>query len=597
MTHEERYVRNLQALAIRHPELAARVPRQVTVPEYQIAPVPPQEAARMLNEVGINDGGVIVVLSLRDGQMVRQLVNNMRVGTRVLIYEHSMERFIWSLVMLDLSEVFRHSSVSMIVRDVDQLIHHCETAITKTSLHLRVVRQFGHTSGDERQALLDLAAGPLNDFLVQQPVRHATLDTLGHEFIENYLASLIPMASAQSFLELRHRGKERPALVLGSGPSLDAGMPWVVKHRASFTIIAADSALLPLQEAGIQPDLVTTVDPQQDTARKLKKITSTKDIGLVFHPFACPDVINPWEGPRFTCDVALPLHRYFMDGWLPPKGAGLDWLCHCQVHMGYNVAHLLGAHDIILLGVDMCFPDYRMHTDHSYMNREEERLTLDRCAHQTTINARGEELKTSSLFLSYLQLWTRRIRERPPTGKVYNLTDRGIAIAGADTVFIEHAETLTECFTDTGAPFRLPPSTQRPRIDYTMLKERRLHFLEEIERMIPLCERINEVLTPIVDQHLGVDMPKLSSIAEGLMYELSKPTVLYDALTTSDTLLTRSVFGDVSVKLDTHHDPSKRLEGQALRAHTAANTFKKHCETYREILTKPQFESLSEAAA
>ena len=137
MTHEERYVRNLQALAIRHPELAARVPRQVTVPEYQIAPVPPQEAARMLNEVGINDGGVIVVLSLRDGQVVRQLVNNMRVGTRVLIYEHSMERFIWSLVMLDLSEVFRHSSVSMIVRDVDQLIHHCETAITKTSLHLR----------------------------------------------------------------------------------------------------------------------------------------------------------------------------------------------------------------------------------------------------------------------------------------------------------------------------------------------------------------------------------------------------------------------------------------------------------------------------
>ncbi len=66
--------------------------------------------------------------------------------------------------------------------------------------------------------------------------------------------------------------------VIGSGPSLSTAIPRLRKYRKSIKI-AADSALKPLVENGIIPDIVITdLDGDENT---LKKIGKTKSIFIV----------------------------------------------------------------------------------------------------------------------------------------------------------------------------------------------------------------------------------------------------------------------------------------------------------------------------
>ena len=72
--------------------------------------------------------------------------------------------------------------------------------------------------------------------------------------------------------------KDKTVFVIGSGPSLSTAIPKLKKFKKSVKIVA-DSAVKPLVENGIIPDIVVTdLDGDENT---LKKISKTKTIFVV----------------------------------------------------------------------------------------------------------------------------------------------------------------------------------------------------------------------------------------------------------------------------------------------------------------------------
>ena len=72
--------------------------------------------------------------------------------------------------------------------------------------------------------------------------------------------------------------KDKTVFVIGSGPSLSTSIPKLKKFKKSVKIVA-DSAVKPLVENGIIPDIVVTdLDGDENT---LKKISKTKTIFVV----------------------------------------------------------------------------------------------------------------------------------------------------------------------------------------------------------------------------------------------------------------------------------------------------------------------------
>ncbi len=55
---------------------------------------------------------------------------------------------------------------------------------------------------------------------------------------------------------------DRPAVICGAGPSLEDTLPFIVEERARLAVIAVDTALGSLVDAGIEPDLVVCLEGQ-----------------------------------------------------------------------------------------------------------------------------------------------------------------------------------------------------------------------------------------------------------------------------------------------------------------------------------------------
>ena len=81
-----------------------------------------------------------------------------------------------------------------------------------------------------------------------------------HIFFNSQLANLaenrIPAA------QLRNSFKGKCAIILGAGPSLDELIPWVKRHRRKVILIAVSRISARLIQAGVEPDIVVSIDPQ-----------------------------------------------------------------------------------------------------------------------------------------------------------------------------------------------------------------------------------------------------------------------------------------------------------------------------------------------
>jgi len=74
--------------------------------------------------------------------------------------------------------------------------------------------------------------------------------------------------------------RDIPAFIIGSGPSLDNAIPFIRGHAEKAMIISSGSALLPLMEAGIQPDFHVEIE-NIDILPILSQVTERHDVSEI----------------------------------------------------------------------------------------------------------------------------------------------------------------------------------------------------------------------------------------------------------------------------------------------------------------------------
>lgn len=86
-----------------------------------------------------------------------------------------------------------------------------------------------------------------------------TLISLGRNYARNIFRNLPKLSTAK---ELVPQSIEKPILVLGAGPSLDAELSFIVQYRRFFFLLVVDTAFSIVEQAGIIPDAVVLVESQ-----------------------------------------------------------------------------------------------------------------------------------------------------------------------------------------------------------------------------------------------------------------------------------------------------------------------------------------------
>jgi hypothetical protein len=214
----------------------------------------------------------------------------------------------------------------------------------------------------------------------------------------------------------------RDCYVLATGPSLAGHLPALAKARAQPErplFVCVDTAYLPLLRAGIQPDIVVSVDhkirlhhlPAQDSAATT----------LVYMPMLDVELLGNWRGPRYAAysgsalyasvREAIPRAELFVGGSV--------------IHPAIDLAVKMGAGRITLFGADFAFPGERTHTGWG----DGVLGPVISAARHWTLDGHGQRVRTQLNFRGYL-VELERFIARHPQVRFYNTSRAGAQIAG-----------------------------------------------------------------------------------------------------------------------------------------------------------------------
>jgi hypothetical protein len=165
----------------------------------------------------------------------------------------------------------------------------------------------------------------------------------------------------------RTQGDELPkpsrAALVAAGPSLDTQIPFLKKERKGLFVLACDTALPALLAADILPDGIISIDCQHISYHHFMA-GLPRNIPL-FLDLASPPVIASLSDRVIFCAGGHPLARYIADTWkalpvLDTSGGNVSYAA-------LDLAHTLGAREVLLCGADFSCPEGRSYARETWL--------------------------------------------------------------------------------------------------------------------------------------------------------------------------------------------------------------------------------------
>ncbi|WP_404839571.1 motility associated factor glycosyltransferase family protein [Aeromonas media] len=200
--------------------------------------------------------------------------------------------------------------------------------------------------------------------------------------------------------------KGREAYVLATGPTLAGHFERLkqVREQAERPLfICVDTALRPLLEHGIRPDIVVTVD--RNIHCGILHPDWSHDIKLVYIPMVDNGVLASWLGPRYGAYEALDTYVRLSSKL---RRASL-FTGGSVIHPATDLAVRMGAGQVTLFGVDFSYPGDKSHTgwDDGVLGGHA------RYGRRTVPNGNGQPVRTLLSFCIYLNYMELYIKAHP----------------------------------------------------------------------------------------------------------------------------------------------------------------------------------------
>jgi len=171
---------------------------------------------------------------------------------------------------------------------------------------------------------------------------------LGMEaFITRQIQNIADNYLPAKLLENAFKGKT--VVLLAGGPSLDHALSWVKINREHLLVFAVSRIARQLIAAHIEPDFVFSVDPTELSFDISKEMLGFSDnVTFICSYHTVPALLSQWTGKVFYLGPRLPWDSALNVGNLSSAGPTVT-------NTALSVAHQMGARQIILAGVDLCF--------------------------------------------------------------------------------------------------------------------------------------------------------------------------------------------------------------------------------------------------
>jgi hypothetical protein len=180
----------------------------------------------------------------------------------------------------------------------------------------------------------------------------------GKRWFSNILRNLLPAErSCFSLPPLRR------AAITAAGPSLDSQLPRLKEERAGVFLVATDTSLPALLNAGLEPDAVLSIDCQHIGYQHF--FCGLPRGAFLFLDLASSRSVAACSEKTVFFAGGHPLARYIRNTWRPLPvldTSGANVTC-----AAFSLAENLGAREITLYGADFSYPRGRTYARGAYI--------------------------------------------------------------------------------------------------------------------------------------------------------------------------------------------------------------------------------------
>jgi tetratricopeptide (TPR) repeat protein len=209
---------------------------------------------------------------------------------------------------------------------------------------VRVIESLGALDAhllDYRQALVTLRR-ELDSLLWNANTTYVTASFVVQQLL-NLAGNAVPAAC------LKDSFKGKSCVLLGGGPSLDAMLPWIAERQHQIVIIAVSRISRRLQQVGLTPHIVVSVDPQDLSFDLSKEMLDLSPQTLFVHSnHVSHKLLAQWHGRSVHFGELFPWESRANKPNFP--GAG-PTVTNAALHLAAN----MGFQQVILAGVDLCY--------------------------------------------------------------------------------------------------------------------------------------------------------------------------------------------------------------------------------------------------
>lgn len=172
-------------------------------------------------------------------------------------------------------------------------------------------------------------------------------------YLLNTIANLHHVLRGRRLEACAGTGRGRPVVLAGAGPSLNRNIEELRPCRDGVVLVATDTALKPLEAAGLSPDFVVAVDPGEMNARHLACARRDSRTVLVAEASVHPSAFAPFGDRVVTFRVA----DHAPWPWLLSRGIDPGRLraWGSVLTTAFDFALLLGGAPLVFIGADLAY--------------------------------------------------------------------------------------------------------------------------------------------------------------------------------------------------------------------------------------------------
>jgi hypothetical protein len=466
---------------------------------------PAQEAKRFIKSLDPSDVTNFIVIGIGLGYHITELIKTTSEQSRILVIEN--DRFLTRLAFEtnDLKQILTHPGLTLLFSNkLEDEIEVLEKEKVNFSLNGYRLIQQNSLSEVNTKRTNELLAGIKNIFQAYT-IEIKTQSAKSKIFYKNIYKNYSNFISSAGIFNLKDSLSNLPAIICSAGPSLDKNIQYLKAKRNNFLLISVATALAPLNENGISPDFIVSIDPDEITINFFDLHNNSENTWLLYNPVVPSIIPDSFIGRRLTYDSSVNLAQWLVK-YLGSKGS-LSKI-FSVAHAAFQFAQFIGCGPIIFIGQDLSFSQKRLHCRNSYYYRQQEDR-VNKLENMKCLDHEKFILYSSNLLLKpdiFDKVTTTTIsmdtysnmfsNSNNQNSKIINATEGGIGISGLNNISLREAINLY-CTVNISS-----------RVD-------------SIFKSIPLQSSDTSQINQAIDKQLAL-FTKLSKILNKIEYQLFK---------------------------------------------------------------------------